>query len=73
LSRSVARTVAVANLLVAMIVGESGPSLAQAKNEGAATIRVVTFNLLHGGPWSGLIGSGADLDTRLGAGRESPP
>jgi endonuclease/exonuclease/phosphatase family metal-dependent hydrolase len=65
LSHSVARTVAVANLLVAMIVAESGPALAQAKNEGAAPIRVVTFNLLHGGPWSGLIGSGADLDTRL--------
>jgi endonuclease/exonuclease/phosphatase family metal-dependent hydrolase len=27
---------------------------------------VVTFNLLHGGPWSGLIGNGADLDERLG-------
>jgi len=31
----------------------------------ADTVRVVTFNLLHGGPWSGLIGSGADLDERL--------
>ena len=27
---------------------------------------MVTFNLLHGGPWSGLIGNGADLDERLG-------
>jgi endonuclease/exonuclease/phosphatase family metal-dependent hydrolase len=31
----------------------------------ADTVRVVTFNLLHGGPWSGLIGNGADLDERL--------
>ena len=31
----------------------------------AETVRVVTFNLLHGGPWSGLIGNGADLDERL--------
>jgi endonuclease/exonuclease/phosphatase family metal-dependent hydrolase len=31
----------------------------------AGTVRVVTFNLLHGGPWSGLFGSGADLDERL--------
>ena len=27
---------------------------------------MVTFNLLHGGPWSGLIGNGADLEERLG-------
>jgi len=32
----------------------------------AEAVRVVTFNLLHGGPWSGLIGNGADLDERLG-------
>jgi endonuclease/exonuclease/phosphatase family metal-dependent hydrolase len=43
------------SLLLAMTVGQS-----QAK-----TVRVVTFNLLHGGPWSGLIGNGADLNERL--------
>ena len=31
----------------------------------AETVRVVTFNLLHGGPWSGLLGNGADVDERL--------
>ena len=29
-------------------------------------LRVVTFNLLHGGPWSGLTGHDDDLETRLG-------
>jgi endonuclease/exonuclease/phosphatase family metal-dependent hydrolase len=64
LSQSVVRSIVVASLLLALIV-ESGPLLARAENENAVTIRVVTFNLLHGGPWSGLIGNGADLDTRL--------
>ena len=45
----------VASLLLAMTVGQSQ----------AETVRVVTFNLLHGGPWSGLIGNGADLNERL--------
>ena len=31
----------------------------------AETLRVVTFNLLHGGPWSGLVGNGADLNERF--------
>src|SRR5215510_14221010 len=46
---------AVAVLLLAMIVNQSQ----------AETVRVVTFNLLHGGPWSGLFGNGADLNERL--------
>ena len=29
-------------------------------------LRVVTFNLLHGGPWSGLTGDDDDLERRLG-------
>ena len=45
----------VAGLLLAMTVSQSQ----------AESIRVVTFNVLHGGPWSGLIGNGADLDERL--------
>jgi endonuclease/exonuclease/phosphatase family metal-dependent hydrolase len=45
----------VASLLPAMAVSQSQ----------ADTVRVVTFNLLHGGPWSGLIGNGADLNERL--------
>jgi endonuclease/exonuclease/phosphatase family metal-dependent hydrolase len=49
------RPVVVATLLLAMTVGQSQ----------AETVRVVTFNLLHGGPWSGLIGNGADLNERL--------
>ena len=57
------RSVVVASLLLAMIV--SGPLLASPENEKATMIRVVSFNMLHGGPWSGLIGNGADLDTRL--------
>src|SRR5262245_60891304 len=48
-----------------MSLGEDRPALAD-ETAPAATIRVVTFNLLHGGPWSGLVGSGADLDERLG-------
>ena len=28
-------------------------------------LRVVTFNLLHGGPWSGLTGDDDDLERRL--------
>jgi endonuclease/exonuclease/phosphatase family metal-dependent hydrolase len=47
--------VVVASLLLAMTVGQSQ----------AETVRVVTFNVLHGGPWSGLIGNGADLNERL--------
>ena len=47
--------VAVVVLLLAMTVNQSQ----------AETVRVVTFNLLHGGPWSGLIGNGADLNERL--------
>jgi endonuclease/exonuclease/phosphatase family metal-dependent hydrolase len=65
LNQSLGRTVVVASLLLAMSVGESRPLLASPDNENAVTIRVVTFNLLHGGPWSGLIGNGADLDNRL--------
>ena len=45
----------VVGLLLAVAVSQSQ----------ADTVRVVTFNLLHGGPWSGLIGNGADLDERL--------
>jgi endonuclease/exonuclease/phosphatase family metal-dependent hydrolase len=29
-------------------------------------LRVVTFNLLHGGPWSGITGDDDDLERRLG-------
>src|SRR4029453_878205 len=49
------RPVVVASLLLAMTVGQSQ----------AEPVRVVTFNLLPGGPWSGLIGNGADLNERL--------
>lgn len=45
----------VAGLLLATTAGQSQ----------AETLRVVTFNLLHGGPWSGLIGNGADLNERF--------
>jgi len=47
--------VVVASLLLTITVSQSQ----------AETVRVVTFNVLHGGPWSGLIGNGADLDERL--------
>ena len=47
--------VVIVSLLLAMTVGQSQ----------AETVRVVTFNVLHGGPWSGLIGNGADLNERL--------
>jgi endonuclease/exonuclease/phosphatase family metal-dependent hydrolase len=45
----------VASLLLVMTVSQSQ----------AGTLRVVTYNLLHGGPWSELIGNGADLNERL--------
>jgi endonuclease/exonuclease/phosphatase family metal-dependent hydrolase len=45
----------VAGLLLATTAGQSQ----------AETLRVVTFNLLHGGPWSGVIGNGADLNERF--------
>jgi len=45
----------IVSLLLAMTVGQSQ----------AETVRVVTFNVLHGGPWSGLIGNGDDLNERL--------
>jgi endonuclease/exonuclease/phosphatase family metal-dependent hydrolase len=48
-------TAVVLGLLLAVTVSQSQ----------AETVRVVTFNLLHGGPWSGLIGNGVDLDERL--------
>ena len=47
--------VVVASLLLTITVSQSQ----------AETVRVATFNLLHGGPWSGLIGNGADLNERL--------
>src|SRR6185436_1861097 len=47
--------VVVASLLLSITVSQSQ----------AETVRVATFNLLHGGPWSGLIGNGADLNERL--------
>jgi endonuclease/exonuclease/phosphatase family metal-dependent hydrolase len=54
-----------ASVLLAMSVGESQPLHAGSENENRATIRVVTLNLLHGGPWSGLVGTGADVEARL--------
>jgi endonuclease/exonuclease/phosphatase family metal-dependent hydrolase len=49
------RPVVIASLLLATTVSQGQ----------AETVRVVTFNLLHGGPWSGLVGNGADLNERL--------
>lgn len=40
---------------------------APAAAEPAAGLRVVTYNLLHGGPASGLTGDGQALETRLAA------
>src|SRR5262245_40140728 len=47
------------------VIGASLLLLTTVSQCQAETIRVVTFNLLHGGPWSGLIGNGADLNERL--------
>ena len=50
-------------LLVLLMVPASAVA---APAERARPLRVVTFNLLHGGPSSGLTGDGDALETRLG-------
>ncbi len=60
--RGVARGLAGCLLLFAITDG--GPANA-AGAESRGTIRVVTFNLFHGGPWSGLTGDAHNLDARL--------
>src|SRR5262245_37988692 len=51
--------VLVAALLVVALPGDG------AAEESSALLRVVTFNLLHGGPSSGWRGTGAHLEERL--------
>jgi len=41
----------------------AAPAAASAEDR---PLRVVTFNVLHGGPWSGLTGLDDHLEARLG-------
>src|ERR671912_1111942 len=47
-------------LLLALTVG-----LAGAATDAAPPLRIVTFNLLHGGPWSELTGDDQQLERRF--------
>src|SRR6185295_18406544 len=50
-------------LLVLVLALVAAPAAASAEDR---PLRVVTFNVLHGGPWSGLTGRDDHLEARLG-------
>lgn len=60
-ARAGAKTV----LALACIIAVSGPSLSHAADTAPRTLRMVTFNVFHGGPASGLWGDDYRLDRRL--------
>jgi hypothetical protein len=49
---------------LALVIAATAAAPARA-SDSARPLRVVTFNLFHGGPASGLTGDTRDLDTRL--------
>jgi endonuclease/exonuclease/phosphatase family metal-dependent hydrolase len=51
--------VALVALLGAMVAAPAGAS------DGSATLRVLSYNVLHGGPWSGFGGDGQRLERRV--------
>jgi endonuclease/exonuclease/phosphatase family metal-dependent hydrolase len=52
-------------VLVAVLLLVAVPGGAAAGDASSPVLRVVTFNLLHGGPWSGWRGDGEHLEERL--------